>query len=223
MSQVLPLRSDERYPRYEAIINSIAALVRASGEELEAFSERPSRFLLLPSEIQDRVIQGLEAYYQLCLSAENEGASMRGDSQPAAWWVIRHLGWRPLSDVFSYIKPGDTIEIYDASHVQIFRSFNMFRCISYSLDELVTYDWADLYHRDAGIHELMIKVGQELVKNPSIKTTLRPFPDHIVSEKFSRRKRKASCTSRLVSPLFDHTGKAAGYMNVLYAEPIFEA
>jgi hypothetical protein len=218
------VNGESLFPRYQTVINEIAQLVTANGYELVGFREGTgSRFNELPIQAQPLIIDGLEAFLNLCLSAEKEGAELRGDSHPAAWWVIRKLGWRPLSDVFSNIRSGDTIEIYDKNHVQVFRSFNMFRCISYSLDELVTYDWPLLYEREAWIQDMMLKMGQRLVTEPNVGTILNPFPDHSVTERFSMKRRQAYCTSRLVSPLYDGNGKVSGYMNVLKAEPVVRA
>jgi hypothetical protein len=218
------LKSESLFPRYQKVVNDIAQLVTANGYELIGFREDTnSRFSELPNQVQPLIIAGLEAFLNLCLSAEKEGAELKGDSHPAAWWVIRRLGWRPMSDVFSSIKSGDTIEIYDKNHVQVFRSFNMFRCISYSLDELVTYDWPLLYEREAWVQDMMLKMGERLVTEPNVGTILNPFPDHSVTERFSAKRRQAYCTSRLVSPLFDSSGKVSGYMNVLKAEPVVRA
>jgi hypothetical protein len=218
------LSSESLFPRYERVINEIAALVTMNGAELAGFRDgHPSKFPELPPPAQTGIVNGLEAYLNLCMSAEKDGAALRGDSHPAAWWVIRRLGWRLLSDVFGYIRPGDTIEIYDRNHVQVFRSFNMFRCLSYSLDELVTYDWPLLYEREKWVHDIMVKVTSDLVANPKPATMLRPFPNHLVQERFSARKRRAYYDARLLSPLFDGSGKVAGYINVLSAEPIVEA
>lgn len=208
------------FPRYQRTIEKIVGLVRTNGYELSGFREgSASLFPTLLSAQQEGTVKGLEAYLNMCVSAVRNGAELKGDSQTAAWWVIRDLGWRPFSDVFSHIKPGDTIEIYDTDHLQIFRSFNMFRCISYSLDELVTHEWFELYHRPEDAHKkVLARIKTCLEQGVTIHDHSAEV--HIVSEKFSPRRRRASYLTRFVTPLFDSSSKIKGWMNVIKAEPL---
>ena len=206
--------------RYVEAVNQIVDLVQSAGYELTGFcKERPSIFPALPAIKQEGIVNGLEAFHGMCVSAMQGGAELKGDSHSAAWWVIRRIGWRPQSDVFSHVRPGDTIEIYDVDHVQIFRSFNMFRCISYSLDQLVTHEWYQLYSRPDGKQEEIMERFQRAISEKRT-IVVSEGESHVVSERFSPRLKSAKYSTRLVSPLFAENNVVAGYINVIQAIPI---
>ncbi|NJL24241.1 MAG: hypothetical protein HC902_03040 [Calothrix sp. SM1_5_4] len=75
---------------------------------------------------------------------------------------MRELGLRPTADLFGELDKSDIIEIYSEEHIQLFRTFNMFECISYSLDELFSYEWWDLFQRDPAITEQLTQVAISL-------------------------------------------------------------
>jgi hypothetical protein len=214
--------SNDHFIAYRELIINLVSLVQDSGYELLAFrDEQSSKFHTLPPSVQTEIISGLTSFYSVNSGARDGGASLKGDSQEAAWWTIRNLKWRPLSDIFSYVKPGDTLEIYDLQHIQIFRSFNMFKCISYSLDELVTYQWPELYERnERDAKAIMFDVDRAIAEVRTIAGADTTSVDHIVSERFSIRKRSALYQTRAVSPLLSQSGAVVGFLNVICATPL---
>ena len=208
---------------YRRVVVRAVRLVQEAGYELTSFSElRPSKFSRLASDVQNRIISSLAAFVDTCVAAAEHGASLRGNSVSAAWWVLSSSRLRPLSDVFDKITELDTIEIYNREHVQIFRSFNMFRCLSYSLDELVTHEWFELYSRPKVEEEKVIATFERAMREQV--TILDDSGSyHVVSERFSPRLRRARYETRVVSPLFSGPKTVAGYINVIRATPIVEA
>lgn len=209
--------SNNLYDLYVESLGDFSELAKRYGYPLEPFARHgKSRFLGFSKERQAAVLNGLWlqlASYNDCI--ENNLDIGRGGSK-IAWWAIRDLKLRPLSDLFSSISDNDVIEIYDANHVQIFRSFNFLQGVSYSLDELLTYEWWELYLRDHEVTSNMVETVTHMLRSDSHQTIARPFPRHYLSERFSIRKKRAEIESRLLSPLFDTYGRMAGYVNTFH-------
>ena len=73
--------------------------------------------------------------------------------QRYTWHVLKMLKVRPPSDLFQFVEPGDYIEIYDQSGIQVFRNFGFCRIVTYTFHELLMYPWTSLYERDAAVTE----------------------------------------------------------------------
>lgn len=202
------------FKQYSALLVTIADLAREAGSPIQAFEpSRPSKFPGLSPEIQSGIIATLSTCHDLCAGAVRNGLTLRQNDLSLAWWAIRSFNLRPLSDVFSHLKENDIIEIYDKDHVQIFRSFDFFKFVSYSLDEICTHSWWELYERDEKVTEKMIEVANQAVENKNPRTLLAPFPTHFTTEKFSDQRRVTHIESRLVSPLLNGQGEPSGYIN----------
>lgn len=50
-------------------------------------------------------------------------------------------------DVLKTVGPDDFIEIYDAQGIQIYRSWNFFKFCRYTIDQVLTRSWDELYDR----------------------------------------------------------------------------
>jgi hypothetical protein len=124
---------------------------------------------------------------------------------------------RPLSDVFSLITDQDSIEVFSAQHQQLFRSFNSFKCFSYTLDEMCQNEWWKLFERDDQLTAGMFRLANVLLAQSEPTTLLKPFEPHWVKEKFSSRQNQALLEPRLVTPLMATSGsrQIVGYMSVI--------
>ena len=203
------------FQSYHQKLDRLATLVRAAGYETKVFSkEKPSIFPSFGIEKQNEILKTLDQTYAVYQSAIDKGVESR-DDRKMAWWAMRHLGLRPHSDTFSKIEQHDVIEIYDANHKQIFRTFNFFPCLSYSLDEIHTYEWRELYERDEKVGAPMFDTVIQVLTTQPPAIILQPFETHWVQERFSEGRNKAELYSRLVSPLMMvQSDQIAGYVNV---------
>ena len=203
------------FNRYLVLLNGLSDLAQRAGYPIGAVDNvLSSKFLDLDPKRQLEILKAIEKTVHICQTAKSDGINLHDDRR-LAWWAIKEFRLRPLSDAFTRIQPNDVIEIYSSSHVQIFRSFNFFRCLSYTLDQVLTYEWWELYERDESITVPMIKVVEDLISSADVKTIQSPFPNHWVREKFSQLCYSAQIESRLMSPLIcEDTGAIGGYLNV---------
>lgn len=86
-------------------------------------------------------------------------------------------------DIYSKIEKGDIVEIHTMEGNQIYRNLEMFKVCSFSLLELISYPWTDLYLRSQKVVDCMLTQSIEVMTNPSLGTVLCRYPHHIVTEK----------------------------------------
>jgi hypothetical protein len=207
--------SKHLFERYRSGLELVAERARNYGyTDIFAFRGSPfdSRFLKKSVLAQELAVRCIEGFNDICTSALSNNIDLKDRSWQMTWWIIRAAGFTPPSDLFSYILDGDIIEIYDADHIQIFRSFNFFSLVSYSLDEIHNYEWFELYNRDEEIMKTMIAELTNLVASGKKTLMVSPFPPHVVAEKFSPRKKANEVAFKCFSPLFKPDGSVGGYI-----------
>jgi len=109
-------------------------------------SELP-HFRALPQARQETVLLRLKAFLGSMEVTESMGERL--DSQKRALWCgLSALGLVPPSELFSRIDDNsEIIEIYNLEGFQVWRNFNYFDVCSYTLEEIYSIDWNDLYLR----------------------------------------------------------------------------
>lgn len=161
-------------------------------------------FGLLPVDQQNEIIRQLDVQIDIYESAVSAGEKL-SDGLKTLWWATRRLGFVPPSDIFDRINPEDIIEINNGSY-QVFRSFSYYKYCSYSLEELYSLTWFDLYEREPGMIESLMACAQEVAK------TRKPMwngPTHIIRERSSIRKHKLKYRMSFMAPLFANDNSGA--------------
>jgi hypothetical protein len=198
--------------RFRELCVRYSELGRKADTEILPYCEGSNRrFKVLPSAHQQGILASLESSIEICASAIENGVDLRGQNLSLVWWGLKKAKLRPLSDLFHRLDQTDLIEIYSLDDRQIFRSFNMFNCVSYSLEELFSYEWWELFRRDEAVTDSLQKVTQQFRAGHD-KTIEVHGPLHAVDEVFSRRRRQARMRVRLFSPLFQANGRIGGYL-----------
>lgn len=201
------------FDRYSQNLQAVSDLLVEAGHTVAVFNPLvPSRFPELQVQKQIDIIESLESALRIYGAAIGGGISIK-DNRQMAWWALRELSYRPTSDAFSHIEDRNVIEIYDENHKQVFRTLNFFPCLSYSLDEINTYEWWELYNRDEAVTQVMHKtVGEMMSRAPA--TIVKPFPTHWAQERFSERKNWAKIESKILTPITrPGNTTVVGYMN----------
>jgi hypothetical protein len=84
-------------------------------------------------------------------------------------------------DIWATLRDGDVIEIYNLDGIQIFRSFSFFKYCSYTLTDILSQEWFNLWDRPRTIIEAMHNnVGRALESSKSIFKT--DVPTHVLRE-----------------------------------------
>ena len=111
------------------------------------------------------------------------------------------------------MKLSDFIEIYDKNSIQVFRSFELFHHLSYSLSEIFTYTWVDLFNRDDFVFKRMFELSEGVLSGKIVDILHPRFPDHIVEEKFSSKQFWVKMRHKIICPLRAADGSIGGLLN----------
>lgn len=112
-------------------------------------------------------------------------------------------------DFWKKLTKDDVIEVYSTENIQLFRTFNFFKISSYSLLDLLTNEWFQLWERPSFVMDTIVEAVEELVEGRLKTTTPVKFARHIVKEIYNDQSIDFSTSSVLVEP---------GVMCPLYAK-----
>jgi len=188
--------------KFKQLLNSLAEQVSALGVHLVATTpETFKRFQSFKLEQKIQIYERLLIYYKICASAAQNNVDLYDDKHSLVWWAIRHLNLRPPSDFFQYLEKDDVVEIYDSECIQIFRSFSFFQLCIYPLDQLLTYEWPELYERDETITKSMIELAGNLINGNIQGVHFCNTPTHSVVQRSGNVETRVANTHRFVAPL----------------------
>lgn len=145
-------------------------------------------------------LRRLKLYIELLEEAQIEGMDVMRDKM-FLWKSFQKIRVVPSSDLFELIVPGDYIEVYDATGVQLFSNFEFLSILSYSFEEVLWWSWDELFGRHPEHNE---PIGRAFEK--CFIDAKGPFcPDieeHLCWEMRSPEMKKAKVFMKMFSPIF---------------------
>lgn len=172
-----------------------------------------NKFNELSADQKMQIIEALKGCVYQLEQASLKNVSIIGDNRKHAWWALRNLGYIPPDDLFDKIDASDIIEIYDSNSIQVFRSFELFKHISYSLTEMFSYTWSDLFERDEFVFNRISNTVADVLAGKTKGIIYANFPDHVVKEKFSAKKHWLKMRLKLLSPVYRADGSIGGLIS----------
>lgn len=116
----------------------------------------------------------------------------------------------PDDFIESLTKSNEIVEAYSLDHVQVFRNFTFLKFCGYSLADVLTYEWPELFERSHIVtQQLLETVGKVLQTEKTVQFTT---PVHYMKERFSESRRITKVDFQYLAPLFDMSGAIAGYV-----------
>lgn len=175
------------------------------------------RFDRHPPELKSSIFHRLNTLYELYNSADLENENLRIDSR-MAWRYSRENGLRAPADLFSKIERDWIIEIYSLEGSLCFTGLKYFENVSYTLFDIFTYPWFELFERDEEIQRQMI---ENMISIASHKTEFVPdWPENEVREIFSENRFRFMQKFKLCSPLFDPQGRTSHFLAACVVKPL---
>lgn len=135
----------------------------------------------------------------------------------SAWNAVKQNNLVICSDIFDKIDREDIIEIWDLEGRQLFRSFHALRYFSYTIEELMSYPFYELFERDLEIEAAYAGEFVRVLKGEVQSTYKLDIPTHVVREKMSARKNVSMVTPKYVSPLKDKNGCLVAFLHTCSA------
>lgn len=204
--------SDQFAVKLKSLMVDLATKGQTEGIPVRAYRDPEfTKFRSLPQVEMERNYLNFVIYYEVCSEVLAEGGRL-GDSKLVVWRMIKKLGLVPTEDLFSVLEDDDIIEIYDASGIQIFRNFNFFDISSYTLEELYSYPWSDLYERNQFVTKQINDYAIQIFTGQVDHTLPISVPKHNLEERFSLFKHTMEMEERYFSPLYtpDRSAVRAG-------------
>lgn len=202
---------EQTLPIFMNFCEQLAQITEAHNMKIAPYnSVGINRFISSETDQQLEILTALKSYLHQLNEASLKKIELKRDNRLHAWSALASLGFVPPNDLFDKISSQDIIEIYDASSIQLFRSFELFNHISYSFSELFCFPWMELFERDEFVGQRMFHAA-ELVLSGKVEGVFSTnMPSHIVEEKFSASKHWIEMKHRLLSPLHRADGTVAG-------------
>jgi hypothetical protein len=186
--------------KFEELAEDFCSEMNRVGFRLIPTYNQYKKFESLSHQLQQRILKALISYRVVLSSAHSQGINL-AHSRSTAWAAIRELGLRPPSNLFEHLEEGDFFEIYTPEHIQIFRSLNFFYLTSYSLEDIFSYAWDELYSRSEVVTKEMFDSVSKVMNGERQGLVKTDFPLHIVIDKFSPGKEWSLIRHKLFAPL----------------------
>ncbi len=112
----------------------------------------------LPVLHREQILRGLEGQLELLYEIMASGIDSCNE-QALVHLAVNKLGLLVDNEFLDGILQTDIVEIYDSEQVQVYRSFSCFALCNYSIGELVTYPWYELYERPSWVQERILELS----------------------------------------------------------------
>ena len=103
-------------------------------------------FMAMDLNGQQDAVMKLAQYVSICQDVLASGGDLRS-TRTFVWRAFRAFGMKPNASFFESMSEDHVVEIYDLNNVQIFRNFRFFEFCSYTLEDVFTRPWTDLFIR----------------------------------------------------------------------------
>ena len=208
-------RASDRLGAFAATVERFGRLARQEGLSVRPFpGTAPEWFPRLPEPLQAAVLEHWRRYVEVCEETQREGHLLRQDGH-FLWRMFGKLGVRPRADLMSVIEQGDIVEIYNSDFVQIYRNLPFFEVCSYSLDELLSRPFFELFRRDEPVTAAIVGVAQKMLAGEMDGIYAWPIGVHTIEETESPLRLRSVIEQKFVSPLYDATGRPVALLNTI--------
>lgn len=180
----------------------ISGICKKYGYNLEGHSPTGiAKFLSHQKPVQKKILISCQQFIEFCMSAEKEGINLRDNNTKLTWWALKQFNLRPHSELFNHLTDEHIVEIYNEDSIQVYRSFNLFQFLSYSVSDIFSHEWWELYRRDNAVFDRMLLLTNQLLDGTLTGIVKTNYPDHWVEEIFSPKKLRAVMRHDFFTPM----------------------
>jgi PAS domain-containing protein len=209
--------AEGRVEAFRALTERFAAVAGDEGVEVVPYwGNGPRHFAALPERKQRGVLAHFHRYVTVAEITLELGSTLSEDRH-FLWQMFRQLGVHPAANLLDRVaRTGDeVVEIYDANFVQIYRNLRFFRHCSYSLDELLSVPFWQLFARDPRITGRILAIATEYFSGKRRDVFEWDLGRHTVEEIYGPKRYSSVVDQRLVAPLFDAHGRVEALLNTI--------
>lgn len=206
---------------FKKISTEIAEIAKSVNIKIYPYHD-PKLIYFSKLELAQRklILQQLEIYLQICKKIVAE-LGTNFDFGQSIWIALKEFGFTPSSDLFQYLKNDRIIEIHNLDGQQVYRNLYFFKFCSYTLEELYSIPWVELFSRpEKNIHQ-MVSFVQKMSSTKIHKTVkVTEIEPHELVEIRSALKIKSFYEPLYYSPLFDKYGNVTAGLAIENAQVI---
>lgn len=213
---------EKRFLEFMTLLESFARNLAIKGIVIQPWGPvSAQKFLSLPLQQQEKVFGHFNSYLKLIGMAEGFPVNQEISEYKEIYSekdllkvCARNLEVEFHSDIYTKITNEDIIEVYDRDLVQIYRNLGFFDLCSYSLLDLLSYEFYTLYERSLQVNSLMIEAGKQLIDRAySLEpVSLRHISKHLMREKFSDKKISFMIEFKEMYPVYTFNRDFYGYL-----------
>jgi hypothetical protein len=172
----------------------------------------------LSQESLDKVSSNMEAVVQSLRVCAQEGLNPWDDRE---FFKISMNALRLSypNDFLDNVVFGDLIEGYDMNRLQVFRNMRFMEMSTYSLMEILAFEWPLLFDRSQMITDQMISYCDEILW-ASNKTINFQIPTHFIRELRSKERQLLEVNFKYLSPLFSGPNQPYGILGTCAVKSI---
>jgi len=126
------------------------------------------------------IIRGIRAYSEALQDVSKFDDNI--DMSQFVWRFLLRLGIAPSESLFSTLENEKFIQIYNVDQFQIFRSLRCFERCSFTLEELTSRSWFELWERDSLFYYALTGLATKLIQFMKPAMLRLDFPYHTVRE-----------------------------------------
>lgn len=123
----------------------------------------------------------------------------------------KHLGMRCSEDYIDSLDNGDIVEGYNPSRIQMLRNLPYMEITNYSLLDIITHEWPELYHRTNSITKLILDAVNESCVS-GLPTFHVNIPRHYIREALAHPPQTCEVNFKYCAPLFEGPGRISGVL-----------
>jgi hypothetical protein len=135
----------------------------------------------MPKEHQVLAATGLSQYFDFIQSTDVDVELDYTNTSQFLKAALLQLGWKLQDGLLDRILPTDYVEIYSNDMVPAFKSLNFWGSCSYTLDELYTYPYSELFARDE-FYQASLNRSAEKIFTQKESLIENPVPEHVAWE-----------------------------------------
>ena len=197
------------HPALIPALERVCAFARTGGVSVRPYSnDALETFREFTPLKQDTILTGLRTYEEILARNPKQATEREMVASALAQFGLK-LG---DGDFFSVVDDDDVIEIYTPQGLLLFRNFTAYKYTSYTLLDLLVYEWFELYERDQHLIDEMLRHTKEIMLNGTRAEKFKT-PPHLLRERHLNCRKVISGEMKYICPLQDqNTGRNAAVM-----------
>lgn len=144
-----------------------------------------ARFAELSSDNQIGIIRGLQEQSRFVAGALEKQIDGFDESAMLNYamgqlFLLSDSGY--VSNFMTQINPGDVIEVANKDYIQVYRSYSCFTLCNYSILELTTYPWFELYERSSLVTKQLCETVEKVLEGRLSYSEWENVPEYTLRE-----------------------------------------